>query len=636
MILEPKVLHLMLSGTSWARLQPLLSHGLCPTLSKLCARGSGGTLLAPAPQVPVQMEHSILSGVSAPVHGLSHPLTSGEAVRGATDADAATPSLVDHFIAADLPSIFVGWPHLQPRAQPECVVMPRLLSQRSDWDSLYQAPMAGLRVAPERIGVSALRPFFVDAQDASIWNDPSRPLLQAALAEAGTLQALMTWQLQHTPWRFASLRIEFVDRISQAFGDCHPPLSEHADPQRVLRYQYMVTGAHRFVDLLLARLIDVAGEHCNICLHSEQGPARPQRALDADAAVHIRHRSDHEQRGFILLAGPRTASGARLFPAELVDIAPTMLALLNLDPPEYMSGRVLAEGLKIDPAERLSATAAAVNANVNEAFANALAKEREELGEVEALGSIDVQELADEAALLSALGLLQAGDAALALTQLVPLSERRPQWRRCVLHRARCHLTLGDLDLAEHWIEQFLQLGAADLRSHLLLGQICLGRQQHDRALVHFFQAEQLQPEDPVSHCQIGDAYRQSSRLDQAKDAFERALQFDPQCAHGWLGLGKLALLEGHDEVAIEHCLKALEHQFRLPEAHFHLAVALARSGQTRPAIEAFELCLSLAPGLVEAHQWLARLYRLTDDGSLRAAEHEIAAQQGRPSTGSA
>lgn len=49
----------------------------------------------------------------------------------------------------------------------------------------------------------------------------------------------------------------------------------------------------------------------------------------------------HRGPGFLLASGPNLAAGARDGPADILDFAPTVLALLGVEPPRYMAGRVL-------------------------------------------------------------------------------------------------------------------------------------------------------------------------------------------------------------------------------------------------------------------------------------------------------
>lgn len=70
-----------------------------------------------------------------------------------------------------------------------------------------------------------------------------------------------------------------------------------------------------------------------------------------------------------------------------------------------------------------------------------------------------------------------------------------------------------------------------------------------------------------------------------------------------------MRLRQRRNEEAAEQTLLAVGLQHFLPLGHFYLGVALARLGQRERAALAFETSLSMVPGLLAAHRWLAALY---------------------------
>ncbi len=60
----------------------------------------------------------------------------------------------------------------------------------------------------------------------------------------------------------------------------------------------------------------------------------------------------HSLDGMLLMAGPDAKQGVRIDHAQIVDIAPTVLALLGQPIPDWMDGKVLADGLKAEFLER--------------------------------------------------------------------------------------------------------------------------------------------------------------------------------------------------------------------------------------------------------------------------------------------
>jgi len=73
---------------------------------------------------------------------------------------------------------------------------------------------------------------------------------------------------------------------------------------------------------------------------------RSPRYGEIRAETRLQHRTGiHRAEGFAVGAGPGLRAGARLDAPHILDLAPTILALLGEEPPPHMDGRVLAEWL---------------------------------------------------------------------------------------------------------------------------------------------------------------------------------------------------------------------------------------------------------------------------------------------------
>jgi predicted AlkP superfamily phosphohydrolase/phosphomutase/tetratricopeptide (TPR) repeat protein len=143
----------------------------------------------------------------------------------------------------------------------------------------------------------------------------------------------------------------------------------------------------------------------------------------------------------------------------------------------------------------------------------------------------------------------------------------------------------------------------------LLMGIIRFEEGDMEGALACMLKAEQFDPRLPDLHLRIGETYLRQRRMDDAGRAFQRALEIDGDSAEAHLGLAIVRLRQRHNEEAAEQALLAVGLQHFLPLGHFHLGVALARLGHRERSILAFETALSMLPGLLAAHRWLAALY---------------------------
>ncbi len=156
----------------------------------------------------------------------------------------------------------------------------------------------------------------------------------------------------------------------------------------------------------------------------------------------------------------------------------------------------------------------------------------------------------------------------------------------------------------------------------LLMGIIQFEEGDMDSALTWLLKAEQADPRLPDLHLRIGETYLRLKRTNDAERAFQRALEIDGDSPEAHLGLAMALLRQRRNEEAAEQALLAVGLQHFLPMGHFYLGVALARLGHRERSALAFETALSMLPGLMAAHRWLATLYTQPGGDPEKAARH--------------
>jgi predicted AlkP superfamily phosphohydrolase/phosphomutase/tetratricopeptide (TPR) repeat protein len=156
----------------------------------------------------------------------------------------------------------------------------------------------------------------------------------------------------------------------------------------------------------------------------------------------------------------------------------------------------------------------------------------------------------------------------------------------------------------------------------LLMGIIHFEEGDMDAALASLLKAESFDPRLPDLHLRIGEVYLRQRRSDDAERAFLRALDIDGDSPAAHLGLAMVHLRKRRNEAAAEQALQAVGLQHFLPMGHFYLGVALARLGHRERAALAFETSLTMLPGLLAAHRWLAAIYQQAGGDPEKAARH--------------
>ena len=126
----------------------------------------------------------------------------------------------------------------------------------------------------------------------------------------------------------------------------HPPkLDWVAQETEFEMYKGVVRGAYRFHDMMLERLLHLAGPETTVILCSDHGFESGSQRPRVSRASRLGRPSGIGNMEFSSMAGPGIKRDERIYGASLIDIAPTVLALFDLPIGEDMDGRPLLEGV---------------------------------------------------------------------------------------------------------------------------------------------------------------------------------------------------------------------------------------------------------------------------------------------------
>ncbi len=336
-------------------------------------------------------------------------------------------------------------------------------------------------------------------------------------------------------------------------------------------------------------------------------------ATNAGIAVRRRRRPSGTRRGatatfgIACLKGPDIKENERLYGATILDVTPTILALLGLPVGGDMDGRpwleVFRQEVKLERIfgwEGLGDDKAGLHrseARQDPAEAAEAINQLIELGYIAAPGK-DVQETIRNTIRCNKVSLVRALIETPRMAQAVPLlreliaEQKEDEW--CVLTLARCQLDLGQLKEARALLEAASPEAQGSAQVQLMLADLAFAEGNKAQALSH---VEAASANGVVHHLlcnQVGRAFLQLERWQEAADAFRRSLETEPDNPVALDGLAAVHLAQGEWERAVEKSLEAVGLVHFYPEAHFHLAVGLERFGKIREAIAAYETALGL------------------------------------------
>ena len=509
------------------------------------------------------------------------------------------------------------------------------LSQRRDPSCRERPELARFKVFPNELTEAHILPFIPEAAKIDQQKDKRLSSFAKVLSDNASIHAVATALMETEPWDFTAVYYDGIDHFSHAFMAYHPPRLEWIKEEDFAIYKDVVKGAYRFHDMMLERLLDLAGPDTTVILCSdhgfESGSQRPRGTPREPAGPAAWHR----QYGIFVMAGPGIRRDERIYGASLIDVAPTILTLFDLPVGADMDGRPLLEAFETLPEvktipswEEMPGTSGMHGGapTMDPAQANELMQQFAALGYIEDPGA-DKEKAAESADIEAkynvARTLLWKDRADQALPLLEEIVRRRPWEDRFLMQLAPCYFQAGYLAQAERVLFAIADGGEPDTAAtKLLWARIKLARGDLGGALHALLAAEAMNPRVPGVYVQIGDTYARLLQWQNAKSAYEKAVTLDSDNARAYLGLSTVYRRLGDNQETVDHALRAVSLLHRLPLAHFNLGVALARSGETPRARLAFETALRFQPEMVNAHRYLATLHKMEGGDPERASFH--------------
>jgi tetratricopeptide (TPR) repeat protein len=115
-------------------------------------------------------------------------------------------------------------------------------------------------------------------------------------------------------------------------------------------------------------------------------------------------------------------------------------------------------------------------------------------------------------------------------------------------------------------------------------------------AIENFHKCMEVDGEDPMALCYIGEAHEQLNELELARHFYRRSLELAPMLPDAWLGLGIIEDLEGNTKEAIVLIHKAAELDPENAGIYHVLAGAYEKLDDLVQAEEFYQLSLALDP----------------------------------------
>jgi hypothetical protein len=206
------------------------------------------------------------------------------------------------------------------------------------------------RCIPQELGPEHLGPFIPHGARIDQEKDSRLAQCLKILAECTSIHSCATHLMEHEPWDFMAVYFDAIDHFSHMFMRYHPPQQAWISDDDFDLYQHVISAAYVYHDMMLARLLELAGDEapsscCRITgfipITSAAARCRSNRRV---------RRSSIGDFGVFAMRGPRIKRDELVHGITLLDVTPTVLTLFDLPVGEDMDGRPLLDAFEERPA----------------------------------------------------------------------------------------------------------------------------------------------------------------------------------------------------------------------------------------------------------------------------------------------
>ena len=648
-----KLLLIGWDGADWAHINPMLERGLLPNLKAFMEAGTTGNLATLGPMLSPMLWNSVATGKYAFKHGIygfTEPDRFHGGARPFSSYSRKTKAIWNMLSQRGMKTNVVNWWASHP-AEPidGCVVSNLYAGIKAGRDGPIipkgvihpedrHESLGRFKVFPQELTAEQICAFIPLAERINQEEDARLDTFATVFSETLTTHAVATAVMEQEPWDVMAVYYTCHDHFAHAFMPFHPPRMPWVPEEDFEIYKDVLTGAYRFSDMMLGRLLQFCDDDTTVIICSDHGfesgalrtPGNPREPAGPAA--------DHRRYGIFLARGPNIRVNEKVYGASLIDMAPTMLVSLGLPIGEDMDGRPLLEIFREPPpVETIPSWDEVEGPHPDGMHGEEQPLDPEEAAELlkqfVALGYIDdpgadKEKQHSDAEIECDYNLAQNYMFASMPDQAIPLLEglvQRSPWEdRFIAQLAHAYQRAGRLRAAVELIEKAYDVERTRIVAIRVLYaelKVALGTDLEELGPI-LERAASMNAHQPQLTNRIAAMYSAARQWPDAERFYLRSLELDPDDARAYQGLSRVDGRQNRTQEAIDAALAAVALVYRLPHAHLNLGIALARSGHPEEAETAFRTALQFSPGFVHAHRCLAQLYSKRLDNPAGAAHH--------------
>ncbi|WP_081990222.1 alkaline phosphatase family protein [Psychroserpens sp. Hel_I_66] len=648
-----KVLLIGWDAADWKIIGPLLAKGEMPALKKLIDKGVYGNMSTMNPPYSPMLWSTVATGKTPDKHGVLgflELMPDLKGIRPVTVLSRKSRALWNIFHNQGLKSNLIGWWPSFPAEPINGIVVsdtfqkankdirkPNPIPKGSVHPESYLDDIHDLRMFPHEVTEAHILPFIPKAGQINTEESKSLITFSKILAENVSVHSVATHAMQNSDWDFMAVYYDAIDHFCHAFMKFYPPKLKAIPDDIFDIFKDVISGAYRFQDMMLERMMALAGDDTTIIVMSDHGYESGNKRILEMPKYQAAPALEHRQFGIFVAAGPNIKKNEKVFGLGLIDVAPTILQMFNLPIGKDMDGKVALDIFENSKAPTYIDSWENVEGDFGEHFnskdqEDSVLNDQETLEQLIELGYIDRPDENIETAILKTkcdlkhnLARVHMGkkDYEMAKAILLELiNNHYPNYDeddlKKVENKKQKHgIKIGEskIDIIPYYMdlltisldqEEFgkAEIYLTELRSrdkkfeintYFSEAKILLSKNKVNQALKLLLKAKNNKPNGEVFF-QLGKIYTRLNKFEDAKSAFQNALKFEIDNAKFHQALAVVLIRMDDYEEAAEHALTAIELVKYFPEAHYTLGEALEKLGDLDNAKKAYETAAAMKP----------------------------------------
>jgi len=659
---KKKTLVIGWDAADWKVINPLLDKGLMPHLEKMINSGTIGNLATLDPPLSPMLWTSIATGVRPYKHGITgftELAEDGKTIKPVTLKNRRVKAIWNILSEHQYKTHVFGWWPSHPAEAINGIMVsnffqrayrpisePWVMKKGTVYPEEKASLFATMRIHPGELTANHIAPFVPLFKKIDQKKEPSLEAVAKIISDISSVHAAATYALEFEEWDFAAVYYDGIDHFNHSFIRFHPPRQDYIPEEKFEIYKDVVSAGYRFHDMMLGRLLQLAGEDATVFLISDHG-FHPDHHRKKNV-----HRSmagpadEHSPYGIICARGPGIKKDEIIYGASILDITPTLLTLCGLPVGEDMDGKTLVTLFDDPPiVKKIPSWSPGVSAAVKE---DALTEtDIDTLKQLADLGYIEDpaadrenagKNVVTENNYFLARAYMDGKKFREALVMFQKLFEEKPWEIRFATSLCSCCQQLMMTDKVGAVIAAYheavlkkkdeekvkqdpdkektkkaakfrFQTTDTQFSVDLMQASLFVSQQKPEEALQLYRKILQRGISHAKIHLYMGNCYAMKKEWKNAIAEYNLEVEYnydDPEAHHG---LGFACLKMGKYEEAAEHLLDAIGLKFDFPFAHYHLAECFYRMKDWERALNAYEVCLRMEPGINKARKRIARIY---------------------------